>query len=417
MDKQDSNSPEPPAAIQSPGQLPVSSLTDLTQQAEQDKVSRGPSHRVDPRRLLRTFLVLILLVLLGSSSGYWLIHLHARTKSATNVSLGQNFTVGNVKVVYVNMPGLADYKAGNINGMDEKQGHYLYGDAQVICGQCAQPDWGNGKVIYDGITIYNGEIDTSSVRLSDNGLHYSYGVPATNGMSEKFYVDNQMLPTSSNIPVGGSLVAIANSGQDYAYATMNNLYVDSSARYVAPSQGVAISGPAMSSNLSDFVTGDDSNTPSTFGVLESVVYDGKVLTSSGESGDMHMTISKNGQHYIYATNGVVVYDGKSISMDKNQSVESVAIADSGLYAFLACNQAENMSTIYVGTNTFSNGSCATVGALPSIVFNDEGSHFFYFSNNQPGDKAVIDGKPIMLTGQVSSADFLGDTLYVYRWVN
>jgi len=342
------------------------------------------------------------------------------TASGSTVSapISQAFKSGGVTVDYVNMSGLKDKNAGNINGISENNGHFVYGDAKVVCSECAESYWGKGKVIYDGQVVYTGDLDSASVRLSDNGLHYTYAVPGSSGKSEKFYLDKNYLPTSPSMIIGSSLIAVSDNGQDYAYANGSGLYVDSRLKYAIP-QSFLVDETLFGANLADYISGILTGAESTDGGIESVVYDGKTITSSGESGDMQMNISNNGQHYIYTTNGVLVHDGQQLNIDNTQKVASVTIADSGDYAFVECNSSSGANTVYIDARTYSNGNCNgnNTSRLVPTLLSDDGTHYFYFTNNQAGTKAVLDGKSISLSGQVDNASFSGDTLYIYRWVN
>lgn len=399
-------------------------ITAETGQSPQGVPSSVSSTPTPPKKksnkLLILVSVIVIVVLIGLATFYITRHTNSPSFTTSSSPSSSSISVGSITVKYIDMPGLSDYKAGNINGVDESQGHYVYGDAKVECAQCAQPYWGKGKVVYDGKTAYSGEVDSASVKLSTNGQHYSYAVPSSSANNESFYIDNRYLSNSNKFIVGSSVAAISDNGIDYAYDNESGLYVSSTLKYsppVAYQSNISIDSPMLSSDLSDYITGVLTGADSTDGGIELVVYNGKVLTSSGESGDMQMSISNNGQHYIYATNGIVDHDGTTIAANKSYTVSQVAVDDSGDYSYTTCNSTTNASTVFIGNQSYMNGTCGSDSGNPVPVALSNSSHYFYFNNDQPSDKAVLDGKQLTLSGEISGADFSGNTLYVYRWVN
>lgn len=326
-----------------------------------------------------------------------------------------------VTITYVNMPGLADYQAGNIRGTYEAQGNYIYTDesSNNICTDCARPYWGKGTVVYDGKTVYSGDLDGESILLSNNGLHYVYGVPNANDTAESYYLDNRHLNQSASFILGSQVVALSSNGKDYAYSNRSGLYVDTSIKYTPTITGgptPSFGQPVFSSDLSDYITSVTVNQESTKKLTETVAYDGKTLASASELGSAVFDMSDNGRHYIYATNEVLDHDGKNIAIPKNEFVNQVQITDNGSYTYIECGITNGESTIYIGSHAYTNGTCDSAASV-SVLISATGNHYLYFKNDVPNDKAVLDGKPITLSGNINSADFVGNTLYVYRWTN
>lgn len=332
------------------------------------------------------------------------------------------FSIGNTKVQYINMPGLASFKAGNISSVVEQQGNYLYAIANpnTLCAECANPYLGQGELVYDGRIVYRGDLDNDQYFLSDNGLHYYYTEGNDSGNNTVFYTDKIKIVTDGQIY---EPVAVSDSGQFFAYSTGSSSTTSSTWSIYKNSTLVYTTNSPPNSLLMDTdFSGDFSNYIATLAlddvanpVTTNIIFDGKIIatTSDPNLNDPSVNISENGEHYIYSSGGNVVVDGKIVAT-YNQVPYNDVITDDGAYAYSECG---TNGVVFIGAQSFSTGSCnSQKPPVTSILtINSSGSQYFYFYGNKSNDNGILNGKSLKLSGQIDSAQFVGNTLDVYRW--
>lgn len=367
---------------------------------------------------LEMLLFVVVVVVLGFIFGYVSHRQGLRPMQIRRSISSSSFMSGRVKVTYINMPGLVDFTAGTIHQVDEQNGNYIYAfqNPKTFCRDCADPYVGNGRIVYDGQIIYSGQLESDSPLLSDNGLHFIYAVP--NGPAPNvnlYYLDNTYLPASPAITQ--SLVAIGNTGYSYAYTTdsNNSLYVNSNNKFTYLSQDGGIDQPVLDGNTVNFLTGVIEN-PATR--RTDIVYDGKILTTDGDTASLDNAISNNGVHYFYSTDTKVVVDRATVATidqtpPRAEEIFNSQVTNDGNYAYVLCNQS-GQGTVYFDSHHYNSGLNCGPKELPIITMNDDGSDTFY--SNPNSHSYFLNGKPLKLNGKVNSAQFVGTTLYVYRWV-
>ncbi len=363
-------------------------------------------------------LIAVVVVVLGFIVGFVSHRENFRAMQIMRHIASSSFTADGIKVTYINMPGLTDFTHGSIHKIDEQNGNYIYAyqNPRTFCGACSNPYVGAGRILYDGQIVYSGELDSDSPMLSDNGLHFMYAVPNQQSRSaELYYLDNAYL--SSSPAITQYLVAVGNSGYSYAYSTNNNdsLYVNSTNKYTYRSGDGSIDQPVLDATTNHYLTGVISNPANR---RTNIVYDGKILTTNADTASLDNAISENGLHYLYSTDTTIDIDGKTIATlnqtpPKSEEIFNSMVTDDGNYAYVLCGQS-GQGSVYFDTKHYNSGPNCQPNELPLVTMSADGADTFY--SNPTSHSYFLNGQPFKLYGNINTVQFVGTTLYVYRWV-
>ncbi len=380
------------------------------------------------RNVLLLVSLLALALLVGAGFGgyrFYLAHQAKPTAAKTATQANQTLanaappvdvaTLGGIKAAYVTLPLTADEAATDpIKGPSEMiataSGHYLLRDLR---GSSYAHHNTGGKLLYDGQTIYDGPY-LWTFELSQNGEHYLYTLDTTAPTSSgniEVYVDGKLVQSFAEnkwlfYP------QVSNDGQHYAYVT-NGAYPTS----IVMKDGKAIYTNSyvetiFNADLSRYIALTQRNTD-----YYNVVVNGTQIASNVPflEANALTAISNNGQHYLYRNGNALFEDGREVATSK--SIEATAVTDTGAYAL--ADMASNNLIINGKNNaiptTLTQDCTPTCSYQPPIqmAISPAGDH--YIIGTQALPFWYVDGAQVRPDGNVEGVEFVGDTLYLYRW--
>lgn len=415
-----------PAPTSEPGKLP--------ERPEFEQPPKASKHKVWPLAAL----LLLLLILAGSGYYAYGHYFQAARKTASSPAIGAHpqtahsappteaATFGAVKVAYMTLPltesqTFVNPVAGTGDIVVTANGHYLIRDPRGFTFDSKGNTGGN--LLYDGKSVYNGQY-LWQFALSANGQHYIYQLDTArnhSGGNAEIYVDGKLVQTVPDTN-GVYYLRISNDGKHYAFATGKAgapgdpyLVKDGHTIYTSTE---SIGDLNFDADLQHYVVVADplGGGPGT----HQVVLDGKMLYDgqpSALAGRTSAILSSNGQHVLYAAAGGAVYlDGRQILQSSAYVGAAAAVTDSGAYGVVnwVANKVTISNATYSIPSEFANvcsSGCAV--AYPTFALSNNGQHYI-FGTKQP-NLWNIDGAIVAPVGNVEGVEFVGDTLYLYRW--
>jgi hypothetical protein len=401
---------------------------------------KQPGHIKHARKLIYGYLILLVL---AGACGYFVYryNLHQSAKvPATNASVtstkkGPNIPVtntntapavettvlGDVKSAYLTLPLTKDQASTNpINGPGQSistaSGHYLLRDPRGFSYSSSNE---GGKLLYDGKSIYDGPL-LWEFTLSSNGEHYAYDLDtSTNhtGGNYEIYLDGKLIRT---VPDSNGVydLAIADNGKDYAFTTGQpkatwgdtDLVKDGNTIYTNPN---GIRTIYFDSKLQHYIAATN---PTASNQYDLALNGQTILTNLDFAGtiDPPISLSQNGQHYLYANGGILYLDGKEILQPKDTA--AMGVSDNGDYAVVnpLASSVTTSKTSFTLSSQFAQGcnpGCG--GSFPMFSMSNDGQHFVY--GTQTPNLWNLDGATVTPTGTIEGVEFVNDTLYLYRW--
>lgn len=380
--------------------------------------------------LLAVLLALALVIGVGFGGyRYYLTH-HAKPAAAqgsqtpaSNAPPVENTAFGNVNAAYVTFPLTKDQTtvdpvAGTGTVIATANGHYLLRDTQ---GFTYGPS-GNkgGKLLYDGRVIYDGLL-LWQFALSLNGEHYAYQLDTSpdnrSPGNDEIFVDGKLVQTIPDSH-GVYYLQVSNDGQHYAYATGSGqtsgdpyLVKDGKTIYTSTK---SIGTLSFDGNLEHYIL--QAMPISSTSEKYDVALDGRSLQTDmhfTESVDRYVAISADGQHYIYANGSTLYMDGKEVQ--KDVSPIAAAVTDGGNYGLVntTANKVVTSQATFTMSNEFAQCSPGCGGNYPEFALSNDGLHYA-FGTQQP-NLWNIDGATVTPAGNIEGVEFVGSTLYLYRW--
>jgi hypothetical protein len=302
-------------------------------------------------------------------------------------------------------------------------GHYVYIDTSSAKPSNWVKDTINllgGTVTYDGKIVYQGsDVLPYSEAISKNGLHYAYVRVNNNNGQPSIYIDNRLsqLKYSMLFPI----FAVSDDGTKIAYDTTDTYQND--AVYVNNTHVATIyciGNTVFSSDLShNIVNGLYPQVSQPEDPFYDLLIDGKSVnaTDSVHTLGAQLAMSKNGisTAYIVESNApsTLLYINNRNLGNINDPI-NLSINDAGNYSYVDLRDAllfinktsYPLNSKYVNDNNSNN----VISAI-----SDDGNH--YFVANPISNYYTVDGKAISLSGNIFNADFVGNTLYVYKFSN
>lgn len=393
-----------------------------------------------PRRSVLPLVSLLALALLvGVGFGgyrYYLAHQAkpAAAKTAAQVSKSPTntappvdiATLGGIKVAYVTLPltesqTYVDPVAGTGDIVVTANGHYLIRDPRGFTFDAKGNTGGN--LLYDGKSVYDGPY-LWQFDLSANGQHYAYQLDTNrnhSGGNDEIYVDGKLVQTVPDTN-GVYYLRVSNDGKHYAYATGKvgvpgdpYLVKDGTTIYTSTE---SIGDLNFDADLRHYIVVADplGGGPGT----HQVVLDGKMLYDGQPSAlvtGASAMLSPNGQHVLYAAAGGAVYlDGRQILQSSAYAGAAAAVTDSGAHGVVnwTANKVTTSTATYSIPSQFASVcSSGCDAAYSTFALSSDGQHYI-FGTQQPS-LWNIDGSTVKPAGTIEGAEFIGDTLYLYRW--
>lgn len=412
----------------------VRSESDELPSSPESKPLSGPKR--SKRRLLFSVLIALLIIVVAATAFvYPRLKIPARAEvvvkdtpsrhTAVRPSVVEEASFGDVKAAYVTLPltktqAEADPVYGPGQNIVTTGGHYLVLDPSGYTYDAKNNE--GGKLLYDRSAVYNGP-HLFRFALSDNGRHYLYVLdtdPKHTTGSQDIYVDGKKVQSVADAE-GIYYIHLSDNGKDYAFATGNpdgylsttELDKDGSTIFTANN---GIEALAFSSDLSKYVLA----TPSAPSVDQyDLIADGQAVARNinfmGAS-QPSIALSSNGGHYIYT-------DGKTVfaESDATQPVKGIAamgVNDNGSFGVVdpLSNVAHVNSRNYTLPSSFASACNPDCGAAsPDFSMSNDGLHYVY--GMQYSNLWDLDGSTITPVGDVENVEFIGDTLYLYRWTD
>jgi len=337
----------------------------------------------------------------------------------------ESASFGNIKAAYVTFPlSKAQAQTDPVYGPGQNivtaGGHYLLLDPTGYTYDAKSSE--GGKLIYDGKTVYNGPY-LFRFALSDNGQHYLYVLdtdPKHIAGSQDIYIDGKKVQSVPDTK-GVYYAHLSNNGKDYAFATgtssgylsTTELDKDGSTVFTVKN-GIEVL--TFSSDLSKYLLA----TPSTSsGDKYDLIANGQTVARNiGFMGaaEPSIALSPNGMHYIYTDDKAVFTNS-----DATQAVKSVAamsVSDNGSFSVVdpLSNVVHVNSRSYTLPDGFASAcSPACGGSFPVFAISSDGQHYVYGA--QYPSLWSLDGSTIVPVGGIENVEFIGNTLYLYRWTN
>lgn len=333
---------------------------------------------------------------------------------------------GNIKAAYVTLPLTKDqsfvspiYGTGSI--VVTANGHYLIRDPRGYTFNSKGNTGGN--LLYDGKSVYDGPY-LWQFALSANGQHYIYQLDTVRdhrGGNAELFVDGKLVQT---VPGADSVYypQVSNDGKHYAYATVKAgaagdpyLVKDGTTLYTSTE---SINKLNFDADLQHYIVVADplGGEPGT----HQVVFDGQSLNTSQPSGlaiNVSAVLSPNGQHVLYAAAGGALYlDGRRLPQTADYAGSAAAVTDSGAYGmvnWVADRVTTSRATHSIPSQFANVCSSGCDAAYPTFALSNNGQHYI-FGTQQPS-LWNIDGSAVKPEGSIEGAEFIGDTLYLYRW--
>jgi len=399
--------------------------------------SKKPLEPKNNKRKLLIFTALATLLFVAGATATF-AYLRLRTPAKTtevNNTASQSTThsapaiestsFGNVKAAYVTLPltktqADTDPIYGPGQNIATASGHYLLLDPTGYTYNATSNE--GGKLLYDGKSVYNGPY-LFRFALSDNGQHYLYVLdtdPKHSSGNQDIYIDGKKVQSVSD-KEGVYYVRLSNNGRDYAFATgkpegyLSTTELDKNGSTILTVKN-GIEVLAFSSDLSKYLLA----TPSTStGEKYDLIANGQTVARNVDfmgAAEPSIGLSFNGIHYIYT-------DGKTIFTENDATqhvlgVAAMAVSDSGVFSVVdpLSNAIHVNSKSYNLPSSFAsacNPGCG--GAFPEFAMSNDGLHFVF--GTQYPNLWNMDGSTITPVGDIENVEFVGDTLYLYRWTD